>query len=261
MSDKIDFDEKDIKKEFKEVMDINKFLYTMNYFLEKYSDEKYLKYIKTSVPDCKKYYGVPVPILRALVRETGGYIDKNPQIADVLLPKLWEQGSREEMKISAESLAYVFEIDESKALELLMEFLPGINNWEICDTLASIGFKPYILKYPDLTVNMVNSWIKSPNPWLRRFGIVSLIPLAHSKDIDNLDLFFVILKKIMKDDSETVQKGAAWLLREITQKDPHRVAKFLEIFARSEEPASRRIIREGSKKLEDFVRTSIMETI
>lgn len=261
MSTKALLDDKELQKSFDQVMDVPGFLGKIDHFLEKFSDKDYLEHIKQSAPGAEKYYGVPVPVLRALAKRTGIYCRNNPDVGVVLLRKMWERNSREDWKIVSEALAFLFKVNGDKALELIMEFLPDVNNWETCDTLACTALKPHTLKHPDMHLRMVNAWIKSPNPWVRRFGIVSLIPLSHLEAVEDLDFYLVILKRVMKDPSENVQKAAAWLLREITYKDPQRVADFLEVFAKNPDSSACRIIREGSRKFKPEVRDSIMEMI
>jgi len=257
MAGRIKIDNREINTQFRGVSTIDQFKDKISYFMDKYSDNEYLEFIKSNVPGSARYYGVPVPVLRVLSKKTGEFCRNNKDLDEILLRKLWEKNSREERKIVAEAIAHIFDYDDSTALTLLIEFIPDLNNWELCDTLACTGLKSYALDHPDMVFRMINSWIKSPNPWIRRFGVISLIPISHNKKTEDLDLFLVILKKLMKDENEMVQKAVAWVLREISYKDPHRVGKFLEVFAKSPETAARKIILEGSKKLDPKVRESL----
>lgn len=261
MSDKIVIDVKEMEEGFQGIVDVTELMDKISYFLKKYSDNSYMERKRTAVPGVGKQHGVPVPVLRELSQRTGAFCKEHPESAKIVLRKLWETESREERIIAAEAVAHLFGKTSDLALSIIMEFIPDLNNWEICDSLAINGMKPYTMENPDIVFRMVGNWVRSPNPWVRRFGLVSLVPLAHSKEHDNIDAFLVILKRVMKDPDEIVQKAASWILREITEKDPHRVGKFLEVFVRSPEPATQRIIKEGSKKLDSDVRDNLVGLI
>jgi 3-methyladenine DNA glycosylase AlkD len=178
----------------------------------------------------------------------------------MLLKMLWDTSSREERKICSESVSRLLEKDEESALSLIMEIIPDLDNWEICDSLANIGLKNWMIEHPEVTLRMIHNWVRSPNPWIRRLGVVSLIPLSNREVFEDLDAYLIVIKKLMRDEHESVQKAVSWVIREITPKDPHRVGKFLEVFTKYSEPSTQRIIREGSKKLDDAVRTVLMES-
>lgn len=254
-------DEKEIRQEFKDIKDANQFLRITGKFLIRNADEKFCQKICELIPNCGKCYGIPVQALRAIVRQVGRIIYENPESGLTILRKLWENGSREERKIAGEAVAYFFVSDSDTACRIIMEWLPDINNWEICDTLASFSLKPYVIDNPDMVIRMGQSWIKSPNPWLRRFALGALITMAQQNKADDPDIYLTLLKQVMADDDEIVQKSAAKLAREITLKDPVRVEKFLDIFTSHREVSTRRIIREGSKKLAPEVREALLRKI
>ena len=261
MAEKLKDENGIMNEEFDNSKNVQEFLQKVNEFLKDNSDEEYLENIKAIGTGDEKYYGVSVPVLRKMIDNARDFCKNHPDEGEELLLSLWRQNSREERRIAAELISCIWDRDRDLALKMVMEFIPDLSGWELCDSLACISLKPLTLEHPDVVLKLVNNWVRSPNPWIRRFGIVSLIPLAQNKKTDDLDFFLVILKKVMKDDDEMVQKGVCWLLREITYKDPHRVGKFLEVFARVDDPATKKIIKEGSKKLEDETRYSLLDML
>ena len=53
----------------------------------------------------------------------------------------------------------------------------------------------------------------------------------------------------MKEEDKDVQKAVGWALREITKKDPTSTFKFLERWTKVKNKNTKRIIKEGMKKL------------
>lgn len=261
MGDKLTVDETGLKIEFSDIKDPEQFLSRLETLLERYSDEEYQEHKKSSSSGDEKFYGVSVPVLRKISEKILEYCHSNGGNKEYILQMLWKNNSREERRIAAEIVSCLWEQDEELALKIVMEFIPDLSGWEICDALACTGMKPYTLEHPDVVLRLVNSWIKSPNQWVRRFGIIALLPLAQNGKTEDLDFFLVILKKAMKDEEDSVQKAVSWLLREITYKDPHRVGKFLEVFARDCEPSTRKIIKEGSKKIDPKDRENLLEIL
>ncbi len=261
MGEKLMVEETLLNVNFDDIQNADQFLDRMETLLEKYSDEEYQEHKKSSSSDNEKFYGVPVPILRKISDKVLDYCHSNGGNKGDILRALWRKNSREERRIAAEIISCLWDKNEELALKMVMEFIPDLSGWEVCDALACTGMKSYTLEHPDVVLRLVNSWIKSPNPWIRRFAIISLIPLAQNKKTEDLDFFLVILKKAMKDEEDCVQKAVSWLLREITYKDPHRIGKFLEVFARDCEPATRKIIKEGSRKIDPKDRENLLEIL
>lgn len=261
MTDKLTADEIVANIGFGDIQSEEDFFQRLNFFFEEYSDEEYQENRKNASSGDEKFYGVSVPILRKISEKILEYCHNNEGSKENILRMLWQKNSREERRIAAEIISCLWEQDEETALKAVVEFIPDLSGWEVCDALACIGLKPYTLKHPDVVLRLVNSWIKSPNQWIRRFAIISLVPLAQNKRTEDLDFFLVILKKAMKDEEDSVQKAVSRLIREITYKDPHRVGKFLEVFTRDCEPSTRRIIKEGSKKLDTKDRENLLEIL
>ncbi|MCE1247529.1 MAG: DNA alkylation repair protein [Firmicutes bacterium] len=260
MSSKALPDNSELDSAFDGLSDAAEFLAQIQVFLEKYSDESNREQAKHVGKGAIKHHGVALPVLRKLALKTGNFCTGDPVKGRQLLKMLWDTESREERKICTESAASLLEVDEDAALSLIMEIIPDLDNWELCDSLATIGLKKWMPEHHESSLRMINNWVRSPNPWIRRLGIVSLIPLSNSGSFEDLDVYLVVIKKLMRDEHESVQKAVSWVIREITPKDPERVGKFLEVFTKYHEPSTQKIIREGSKKLDEAVRTVLMES-
>jgi len=60
---------------------------------------------------------------------------------------------------------------------------------------------------------------------------------------------YAILDAVMADEERTVQDAAAWLLREITRRDPAAVAAYLRRYAAGAHRATRCIVKDALKAL------------
>jgi 3-methyladenine DNA glycosylase AlkD len=258
---RIRIDDKELRQEFIQEQDLDGLYDLVHSLLLRHADADYKEYIGRIVPGGGHCHGTPVTVLRALSRQVGIALRENPRIGIPLLSRLWESGCREERRIAAESVAYYFARDPDAAYRLVMGWLADMNNWEICDVMATAAFKPYAVENPQIAFRLAASFVKSPNPWLRRFGLVMLIPLAHKPRLEEQEPFFYAIKEVLKDDDENVQKAASWLLREITAKDASRTARFLQAHATDQHPACRRIIREGSRKLPARDREELLKLV
>jgi len=262
MSHKVSIDDrKQITDEFEKVEDVNDFLDKIQNCLKRYSNDSYRDYIMNNVPGIEGVHGVPLPVVHFITKVAIKFCNASPGVCEVLIRKLWNTNKREERIIACEVLAHYFEKDTDKAMTLMLEFIPDIDNREICDTMACVGLKPYTLDFPDVVFRMISTWIKSPNPWIRRFGIMSLLPLARNEEQVPLDPYFIVLKKVIRDKNKMVQKAVAGLLRELTSNDEIRIAGFLEVFARISEPSTKRIIKDGSKKLNTDLRNNLLKIL
>ncbi|MCD4783751.1 MAG: DNA alkylation repair protein [Candidatus Eremiobacteraeota bacterium] len=261
MSHKVPVDKEQIINEFSNVGDVAGFLDKTQKFLDFYSEKSYESYVRTRIPEVEKVYGVPILVLHIIAKMVGEFGDRLPGISEYLIRKLWQKKTREERIIACEALVHCFAVDRDMAMTLILEFIPDLDNREICDMMACVGLKPYSLQYPKVILRMIVTWIKSPNPWVRRFGVMSLIPMARRKELLPLDPYFIILKRVMKDKDNMVGRAISRVLREITPKDEFRVAGFLEVFARDPDPSTIVIIKEGSKKLNSDLRNSLMKIL
>lgn len=98
------------------------------------------------------------------------------------------------------------------------------DNWAIVDSLCLKITAPLIDNYPKIISKVIN-WPKSPNLWVRRCSIVSLVKLARHGE--KLDAVYSIVEKLLLDTNNLIQKPNGWLLREAGKTDPKRLEQFL----------------------------------
>ena len=107
--------------------------------------------------------GVRTPALRALAKELSGTAEAEAFLAS--LPHRYY----EENNLHGYLLCRIR--DFSECLEQVERFLPHIDNWATCDTLAPGAFA----RNPDALLEAIYRWLDSGHTYVRRFGIGCLM--------------------------------------------------------------------------------------
>lgn len=99
-----------------------------------------------------------------------------------------------------------------------------LNTWATVDALCPRCVGRLLEEFPDLRPK-IKAWARSPNRWVRRASIVSLLRLAKSQA--SLDAIYEMAESHLGDRDDLIQKANGWLLREAGKKDDRRLEKFL----------------------------------
>lgn len=128
-------------------------------------DEKYRDFHAALMPtvDKETVIGVRSPQLKKFAKE----FYKNGDYESFL--KILPHKYYEENNVHAALIG--FEKDYGKAINLLDEFLPFIDNWATCDMMRISVFKKHL---PEL-YSKIPEWLGSDNPYTVRFGIKMLM--------------------------------------------------------------------------------------
>ncbi len=222
-------------------------------------DRDATKNYKRIIPETGKFFGVPLPILRAIAAEIGKSIQKETTKAPLLLETIWNEGSFEARQIAGKSLEKFGPKNPKICLDFVSSVLPDLDNWAVCDNLAMCGVEPIVYSSPELVLPLSEKWIKDKNKWIRRFGVVSL---RGYKRVQTTDKVFKILDTVMEDEDKDVKKGVSWILREITKKNPDEVAKFLTKKANANSSKDAKwIIKDGMKKLPKKMQDEVLKNL
>ena len=244
-------DKSQIRKRTKELLEKTdkpkEFTLGLEELLKSLVDEKATKNYQRIIPDTGKFFGVPLPILRVVAAEIGNFIHKEPSEAPSLLETIWTEGSFEARQIAGKCLEKFGQKNPEISLDFVSSVLPDLDNWAVCDNLAMFGVEPIVYSNPELVLPLSEDWIKSKNKWIRRFGVVTL---RGYKKVKTTNKVFEILDLVMADNEKDIKKAVSWVLREITKKNPDKVAEFLTRWAKvSPSKDARWIIKDGMKKL------------
>ena len=140
-------------------------------------DEKYAAFSAKLIPtvEAERIIGVRAPQLRALAKEL--YKNSNNQAikqSDILgkLPHRYHEENMLHAYLLCEEKKYAILVDETE------RFLPYIDNWAVCDSLAPRAFA----RHKEDLLPKIREWMASEHEYTVRFGIGML--MRHYLDAD-----------------------------------------------------------------------------
>lgn len=152
----------------------------------------------------KNTYGVSIPNLRKIARETG----KNHNLAQ----QLWAS-SIHEARIIACLIADPKMITE----EQMESWVKDFDSWDVCDQCCNNLFDKTKFAYQKAV-----EWTKRNEEFVKRAGFVLMTQLAvhdkKAKDTEFLN-FLPIIKKESTDNRNFVKKAVNWALRQIGKRN------------------------------------------
>lgn len=116
------------------------------------------------------------------------------------------------------------------------------------------AIRPYIRKYPELTLQIMQKWSKSKNFHLRRLaseGTRPKLPWSQKLDvfIENPEPVFQILENLIKDEIKFVQKSVANNLADYLKVNKPAAIVFLNKFSNTDNKNTQWIIKYASRKM------------
>lgn len=154
----------------------------------------------------KNAYGVPIPVLRQIAKETG----KN----HILAQRLWSSGVHE-----ARILASMIDSPENVTKEQMESWAKEFDSWDICDQCCSNLFDK-----TGFAVQKAVEWSKREEEFVKRAGFVLMATTAvHDKNAKDEKFlkFLPIIKKGSVDERNFVKKAVNWALRQIGKRNPN----------------------------------------
>lgn len=190
-------------------------------------------------------YGLSVPQARALVRP--------------FLPRLKREAGLDDVLDLCQQLLQVNRLEEGGAAETLMtpflkqltpEHLPVLDrwvdyfsNWAVTDSISVHVIGALLERHPELAAKLV-PWTQSPSRWRRRGSCVSLVlPVRHGR-VGPAEVF-AVTDPLMADRDDMVQKGAGWVLRDLSVQHQDQVVEYLKRYP----SAGRILVRYALEKM------------
>lgn len=214
-----------------------------------WGNEKAVVESKRTIPNISKIFGVSFPIQDVIALEISKLGASDPEMILNLLKTLWQSSSLEARIITAKILGKVAKKAPEKTLALIKNLLKDIDNWAVCDTLATQGIRGIMPANNDKIFVLALKCIKDRNKWIKRFGVVTTVELAHNKKFEIPEKVFDIVKPLMGAEDADIKKAISWALREISKRKPEMVRDFLKNYQKSKDKNTQWIVKEGSKKL------------
>jgi len=155
--------------------------------------------------DTKNAYGVSIPQLRALAKETGR--------DHLLAQQLWSSGIHE-----ARLLAGMVDDPGKVSDEQMEDWVGGFDSWDICDQCCSNLFDKTRFAYQKAA-----EWSGKNQEFVKRAGFVMMASLAvHDKGAPDKEFlgFLSIIESNSADERNFVKKAVNWALRQIGKRNP-----------------------------------------
>ena len=149
-------------------------------------------------------YGVSIPNLRKIARETG----KNHALAQ----ELWASGIHE-----ARILAGMIDDPSMATEEQLESWVEDFDSWDVCDQCCMNFFQKTEFAY-----RKAIEWSERDKEFVKRagFAMMACLAVSNKKAGDGLfDTFFPIIKRESSDNRNYVKKAVNWSLRQIGKRN------------------------------------------
>ncbi|MFR7349746.1 DNA alkylation repair protein [Peptoniphilus sp.] len=182
--------------------------------LEKYIDSSYREFNSKLIPEIENVLGIRIPVLRNIVKEMSA--DERRLFLNNL-PHDWHEENIMQMIIISE------ENDYNKAKEMLSEFLPFVDNWQVCDVGIPKAFKK--LDDGEDLLLFVKKLILSEGTYFKRYSIFILMKI-YLDDFYNREILEMVAE--INSDEYYVNMMRAWFFQEAMVKRYDDAIKYLE---------------------------------
>ncbi|MGY5861603.1 MAG: DNA alkylation repair protein [Candidatus Thorarchaeota archaeon] len=205
--------------------------------------EAVARYMKTS---SLRFFGVKLPPIQKIVTR----FTKGLAIGELvpLMKGLWKQTIFESRVAAIRVMErYTKRGDVFLALNIASQWIDDVDTWGLMDPLGTLCVGTLLLRDRGIEKTLTD-WSKSENFWRRRAGILPYLHLS-KKTVHKAEYTDRILHAIhphISDKEFFVGKAAAWVLRELSKREPEIVKAFID---RHRDVMTRLVIREASKKL------------
>lgn len=151
-----------------------------------------------------KTYGVSIPNLRKIAKETG----KNHKIAQ----ELWESGIHD-----ARILSSMVDNPEEVSERQMEKWVRDFDSWDVCDQVCNNLFDKTKFTYQKAT-----EWSSRKEEFVKRAGFVLMAVLSvHNKKAKDKEFlkFLPLIKREAVDKRNYVKKAVNWALRQIGKRN------------------------------------------
>ena len=182
--------------------------------LEKYIDKSYREFNSKLIPGVENVLGIRIPALRNIIKEMNE--DGREEFLNSL-PHRWHEENIMHMIIITE------EKDFDKAKEMLLNFLPYVDNWQVSDVGIPKSFKS--TKDREGLLEFVKILISKEATYFKRYGIFILMKLFLD-DFYNSEVLDMVAN--IKSEEYYVNMMRAWFFQEAMVKRYGDAIKYLE---------------------------------
>jgi 3-methyladenine DNA glycosylase AlkD len=214
--------------------------------LRRHADEAAADRVRALMPGVHDVMGAPMSAVRALAGPLAKNGRNRPDEVIAVLDLLWRSGILEPRQLAGKALERLGRYHPQRCLAAVERYVPTLDCWANTDNLACFAMRRITAHDPAKTLELSGRCTGSEAVWTRRFGVVIL--RAFEKTPAPAEVF-AILDDLRDEPDGDVQKAVAWMLRDLSVRHHDPVLALLTAWAESPTPGTRRMIREGMKKL------------
>ncbi|MCY4305110.1 MAG: DNA alkylation repair protein [Aestuariivita sp.] len=168
----------------------------------------------------------------------------------ILADQLWKTDIYEARLAAAKLLTQARINPDHKVWKMICSWASSFDSWAIADHACMAGHKRIIAD--PARIDDIADWALSEHMWMRRAALVITLPWAREKQLSSVDIarrerILDWAESYVEDHEWFIQKAIAWWLRDLSKRDPKRVATFLQSNASRMKPFAR---KEASKYLD-----------
>lgn len=177
----------------------------------------------------RRYLGVPVPQIEALVEDWRAARDVDGRVA--LARDLWASDIHEARVAAAKLLIQARIRPDDAVWALFLDWLPQFDAWAIADHACKVAERRLIADPSRL--DTVETWTQSPHMWTRRAALVATLPWARMNNLKPEDQarrrrILGWAATYVPDRDWFIQKAIAWWVRDLSKHDASLSREFLD---------------------------------
>lgn len=177
----------------------------------------------------RPYLGLANPQVDALTKEWRKDLDVPGRVA--LARGLWDTNIYEARLAAAKLLTQArIKPDDGPAWDLIQSWVPDFDSWALADHVCMAGQRR--LNADPARLDDVEPWTRSDHMWTRRAALVITLPWCKQRnpkptELEQRERILGWAAGYVPDRDWFIQKAIAWWLRDLSKRDPARVAAFL----------------------------------
>lgn len=179
-------------------------------------------------PTAQAVHGIRTPDNRRLARSWArAHRDAEPERVLALVESLWAAESRDERMLGLEILYLHTEIANGLSHDAFDRWRPDIDNWGVCDFLATRILGPWVEADPDIRLTYLEELVGDPHLFSRRLGLVASVHLNREGTrygawtLDQVD-------RVIDERDPMMTKAVSWALRQMTRHQAPAVEAYVE---------------------------------
>lgn len=168
------------------------------------------------------FLGVGVPAVRSVVRQ---YRELPRDDIVLLLADPLHECRLAALLILVEQFERAEDEEEKSIVELYLQQLDRVNNWDLVDTSAAAILGEYLVSRPR---NILYALANSKHLWRERISIVATHAFIRRNDFADA---LALCRHFLTHSHDLLHKACGWMLREVAKRDMRAANAFLDAHA------------------------------